>query len=181
MQKVELLIYNFNLDTKLVQNIINYLYEYFPNIKISNLFNKNYSFKLFEKYDSNILINYISSLNERNDSIYCIGLISNEIFVPGFNYVFGHADSMLNIAVVSIYRLQDQIIEKSNNKLFHRLIKEIIHELGHLLCLDHCNNKFCVMSYSENLIMLDNKIAEFCIRCKKQLNKEGVALFKQSI
>lgn len=51
--------------------------------------------------------------------------------------------------------------------LYGRLLKEIMHELGHAFGVAHCPEKKCVMYYSNIIEDTDQKDAEFCKKCGK--------------
>jgi archaemetzincin len=52
--------------------------------------------------------------------------------------------------------------------------KETLHELGHILGLEHCPNPRCVMSFSNSIYDVDRKEARFCEMCKKKLVSMGL-------
>ena len=91
-----------------------------------------------------------------------LGIISEDIYADGMNFVFGEAELNGSRAVVSIYRL-------TGSKLFERLVKEATHEIGHVLGLKHCKNRYCVMSFSNSIYEVDLKTSEFCETCKNML------------
>ncbi len=95
-------------------------------------------------------------------------VIDDDGFVPGLNFVFGIAELCGNIAIVFTERLRATYIggvESLANIFYERLTKEILHELGHTLCLEHCPNKKCVMSFSNSIFDVDYKDAKFCKTC----------------
>ena len=51
-----------------------------------------------------------------------------------------------------------------------RIVKEAIHELGHAFGLIHCNNKRCVMHFSNSLHDTDFKNKRFALDCKHNLS-----------
>ncbi|RSN72580.1 MAG: hypothetical protein DSO07_08135 [Thermoproteota archaeon] len=53
----------------------------------------------------------------------------------------------------------------------YRLSRAILHEIGHMLGLNHCSNRNCVMS---ELSCLDDSYPEFCHVCRAAL-REGIA------
>jgi archaemetzincin len=83
---------------------------------------------------------------------------------------FGYADMVHLFAIVSIFRLQ-----KGANKfvLKERLVKESLHELGHVYGIDHCSNTSCPMSKSTSVFEIDGKSKEFCPRCVAMLSDSG--------
>jgi len=87
------------------------------------------------------------------------------------NFVFGEAYKGGRIAAIYLPRLRQEFYGLESNKLvFHeRIIKEAIHELGHTFGLFHCNNKLCVMHFSNSLYDTDIKEKRFCLDCKNKL------------
>ena len=75
------------------------------------------------------------------------------------------------VAAIYLPRLRQDFYGLESNKfLFHeRIVKEAIHELGHTFGLFHCNNKLCVMYFSNSLNDTDIKEKSFCSDCKNNL------------
>ncbi|RLF28477.1 MAG: hypothetical protein DRN14_04130, partial [Thermoplasmata archaeon] len=73
-----------------------------------------------------------------------VGVVEEDVTVSGLNFVFGLAELEGSAAVVSVYRLRSA----SASVLRERLLKEVVHELGHTFGLRHCPNPSCVMSFS---------------------------------
>lgn len=94
-----------------------------------------------------------------------LGVVSEDMFVPRLNFVFGLSEMGGREGVVSFARLKDE-----NEEIFRvRFLKEALHELGHLFGLGHCTNGKCVMKFSNSLHEVDLKGGEFCGRCGKRM------------
>ncbi|MGQ9845338.1 MAG: archaemetzincin family Zn-dependent metalloprotease [Caldisericia bacterium] len=130
------------------------------NLKIPDYY-KNLSRK---QYNVGKLIFYLKE-KFKSDFLKIIGVISEDIYDEGYNFVFGLAELNGKYAIVSLYRLFD----KDKNLYLDRAIKESIHELGHTFGLNHCNNKSCVMSFSLSINDVDKKDKYFCKLCETKL------------
>ena len=87
------------------------------------------------------------------------------------NFVFGEAHLGGSIAAIYLPRLRPEFynIEQDELMFNDRIAKEAIHELGHSFGLFHCNNKRCVMYFSNSLYDTDFKNRTFCKNCKDKL------------
>lgn len=115
------------------------------------------------------------------ESCKILGVTSVDLFVPVLTYVFGEAQLDGKAAVVSIYRLRDELygLPKNPEKLKARLGKEAIHELGHTFGLIHCQDPRCVMYTSTYAEEIDFKSREFCNNCSSILEKKKDDLLKK--
>jgi len=95
-----------------------------------------------------------------------------DLFIPIFTYVFGLATLNGKSAVVSGHRLHNRYygLPEKESVFNERLIKEILHELGHLCGLRHCPDYTCVMCNSPTVDEIDIKSAEFCPDCSALLH-----------
>jgi len=87
-------------------------------------------------------------------------------------FLYGEAHFNRKCAVVSTYSLRDfqSIIAKKHTLIEKRIVKESIHEIGHLILgISHCINPDCVMNYSTNLEKVDNKQVFLCDSCHEKL------------
>ncbi|MFO8051742.1 MAG: archaemetzincin family Zn-dependent metalloprotease [Thermoplasmatota archaeon] len=100
-----------------------------------------------------------------------LAVIQEDLFVPEMNFVFGQANPRLNIALVSLKRLDPLYIkEKEDMDLFKkRALKESVHEIGHLLGIGHCPNRNCAMHFSNSLADTDRKGEGLCKGCEMAL------------
>lgn len=89
-------------------------------------------------------------------------------------FLFGETHLKHRCCIVSSLKLKEQFYYRPQNRaLFEeRILKEIIHEIGHLtLGPNHCHNHFCVMKFSKDINEIDEKKKELCETCKIKLNK----------
>ncbi len=110
------------------------------------------------------LLNYLEALAERRvfpQYGRYIFIIDDDGFVEGLNFVFGVARIGGKTALVFTRRL----LTADLNLFYERLLKEVLHELGHTLGLGHCLNRKCVMSFSNSVFEVDVKGPGFCEKC----------------
>jgi len=119
------------------------------------------------QYDASKILNSIKQFTEREKIIL---FTSVDLFIPIFTFVFGLAKLMGKSAIISTHRLKNEFYGLPPNPqlLKQRLIKETIHELGHLGGLRHCSNFDCIMTSSTNTDELDIKRVEFCSVCSQK-------------
>lgn len=81
-----------------------------------------------------------------------------DLYISEWNFIFGYGPGPN--AIISIARLGGHLLEE-------RMIKEAVHELGHVFSLRHCSDPRCVMHFSNSLADTDYKHKEFCTQCQK--------------
>lgn len=88
-------------------------------------------------------------------------------------FMFGETHLKHRCSVVSTLKLKEEFYDRPrDNKLFEqRVLKEIIHEVGHILIgYIHCEENSCVMKFSEDVEEIDNKSYSLCEDCKSKLD-----------
>lgn len=103
-----------------------------------------------------------------------LGVVDVDLFIPILTFVFGEAQLKGIGAVVSTHRLHNRFYGLPENRELttDRLLKEAIHELGHTYGLIHCLQANCVMNSSTYVENIDQKSAEFCPLCQKNIKVE---------
>jgi len=101
-----------------------------------------------------------------------IGIVSEDLFLSVFTHVFGNAQFNGQVAVASTYRLTPSYSDQPPDPqcLRLRLLKEVMHELGHTLGLVHCKVPWCVMSPSLDPDHVDLKDPAFCAICADRID-----------
>lgn len=99
------------------------------------------------------------------------GVTGLDLFVPVFTFVFGEAQVAGPAAVISAHRLREEFYGLPPNPplLVERLMKELLHELGHTQGLRHCGDWRCVMSSAHTVERIDVRQAAFCPDCARLL------------
>jgi archaemetzincin len=94
------------------------------------------------------LLNYLGRASGSERSLW---LVDSKIFYPEIGPVFGCSTE--KSALLSIAGLDADV-----------LVKEALHEVGHLLGLEHCRDR-CIMSLSENREEAEKKPSQLCQSC----------------
>jgi len=125
------------------------------------------------QYRSTALLRMLLDDPLGNDGGWVLGLAGVDLFAPVLTYVFGEAQLGGRAAVVSGHRLRPEAygLPADDDVLLERLLKESLHELGHVLGLIHCPAPDCVMHPSTYAEDIDSKPAEFCTPCLRHVRK----------
>jgi len=98
-----------------------------------------------------------------------LGITDVDLYSPGYDFVFGEAETASGVATLSLYRLQPPRADEELLK--QRAIKEATHEVGHLYGLGHCESPRCVMRICTSVAHVDRKHGSFCNVCRAGLNE----------
>jgi len=124
------------------------------------------------QYSSRVLLQRLLA-QTAPETTRVLGIAGVDLFVPVLTYVFGEAELGGRAAVVSSFRLNNELygLPPDQGLLLARLCKEAVHELGHTFGLVHCHRSSCVMASSTYVEGIDLKSDAFCDRCRRQLKK----------
>ncbi|MFI5342177.1 MAG: archaemetzincin family Zn-dependent metalloprotease [Candidatus Methylomirabilales bacterium] len=103
-----------------------------------------------------------------------VGLADVDCYAPGLNFIFGQAAAEGREAIVALPRLRPSFYGSSEDPtLFRdRVVKKVVHELGHTWGLAHCAEPRWVMYFSNTVHDTDVKGVEFCPACRAWLAAE---------
>lgn len=105
-----------------------------------------------------------------------LGVVDGDMFSNSnlnLNFIFGEARRGREACVISTTRLFPEFYGfKPNQKLFlERIVKEALHELGHVAGLGHCPDTLCLMHFSNSIHDTDLKYARLCRICDGEMKK----------
>lgn len=110
-------------------------------------------------------------LGEQHPSTKLLGVTDVDLFIPILTFVFGEAQLGGPTALLSSYRLRQEFygLPADTGLLFDRIEKEALHELGHTLGLVHCEDRGCVMHFSNSVDQVDLKPNDYCAECRRRI------------
>lgn len=122
------------------------------------------------QYNADKLLGTLKTL-KLDETGKMIGIFDVDLFIPILTYIFGQAQLGGQFAVASTYRLSNlrYAIPDDETLFAERLIKEVVHETGHLFGLLHCHNQTCVMRSSTYVEDIDQKDQALCNACQQLL------------
>jgi archaemetzincin len=124
-----------------------------------------------KQYDAGILLNDLFRFAPP-DADKAVYIVRDDLYHGRLNFAFGLAAE--RACLVSTARLDPRFygeteMDKARILFKERVVKEVVHELGHTMGLPHCDNKSCVMVFSNTIDEVDRKGMALCEHCSKAL------------
>jgi archaemetzincin len=128
--------------------------------------------KYRQQYHSTRLLAKMLQHVNRSGTDRILGVTAFDLYVSRFNFVFGEAQFAGRAALISLFRLSPEFYgQPADNKLFYeRVVKEAVHEAGHIFGLAHCKNSHCVMFFSNSILDTDRKYSMLCEKCSDNVS-----------
>jgi archaemetzincin len=123
-------------------------------------------------HSSGVLKQMLDDLSAHGDpKDKLLGIVDVDLFIPVLTFVYGEAQLSGRCAVVSTFRLRNELYGMpANDRIFReRIEKESVHEIGHVFGLVHCRGFECVMRSSTYVEEIDLKPAVLCQACAERL------------
>jgi archaemetzincin len=140
------------------------------HLDISEFYNSNRN-----QYDGNLLLKEVEKQFAANSG-KTLALFNVDLFIPILTYIFGQAFLNGRCGIASVYRLRNEKYGMQSDEVIfqERVLKEVIHELGHTFGLIHCIDPECVMHSSTYVEDIDQKSRHFCVKCKTVLKPRWI-------
>ena len=139
----------------------------------SLLQNVNFAYNLTrDQYHSTAILEKLASTLP-SQAIKVVAITNEDLFIPILTHVYGEAQLAGKACIVSTFRLKEGLFLANIAKEFeNRIIKEVLHELGHTFNLRHCDDKACIMHYCRSVKDVDRKSDQLCRYCNILLEDE---------
>jgi archaemetzincin len=105
---------------------------------------------------------------DHREGLLMLGIVDIDLYVPDLSFVFRltHRSSQETAIALPRLRQESHNLPEDERLFLAHAVKEAIHELGHTSGLGHCNNRSCVMAFSNSLSDTDYKEQAFCRQCR---------------
>ncbi|GBC75594.1 hypothetical protein HRbin06_00913 [archaeon HR06] len=160
--KLEVILLNdISLDLNLLMEALDIFSVKLASIRRKNIMEKAYN-PIRKQYSAEKLLKDLY-LEKKEDLL--LALTDKDIYVEGLNFIFGLALPSFKSCIVSFSRLKSE-----DDRIFkERIFKEIVHELGHIFGLEHCENRRCIMYFANSIEDVDYRFKGLCEKCLKKL------------
>ncbi len=127
-----------------------------------------------QQYHSSEILQRMQPLVRPQDWRF-LAIADVDLYIPILKYVFGEAQMGGPCAVVSIHRLRQEFygLDRNDDLLRQRVLKESVHEVGHTLDLRHCQDYNCVMASSHSVEWIDLRESTLCDSCRLQVESNA--------
>jgi archaemetzincin len=133
------------------------------------------------QYAADKLLALLQDPEPTNPGVRRIGVTDVDLYLPVFAHVLGSAQLQGFTGIASTYRLRPEFDGSPANPrlLRERILKEVLHELGHTFGLVHCRISWCVMSASLLPEHVDLKDPSYCTSCAETMGvpRDGILSF----
>jgi archaemetzincin len=99
-----------------------------------------------------------------DDALAYIGVIEEDLYVEGMNFVFGLASFDEGVGVYSLARYGTEVRMRTK-----RALKVMVHEVCHILRMKHCVFYRCIVCGSNSLMESDRRPMHLCPVCLEKL------------
>jgi len=108
---------------------------------------------------------------EARPEIPLVGVTEADLALPIFTFVFGRARLGGGAAVISLARLRPEFygLAPDPRLVARRAAAELLHELGHVAGLAHCERPDCLMRFAASVEAADLRGFAFCAECARRL------------
>jgi len=125
-----------------------------------------------DQYHSTAILEKLASTSPPS-ATKIVAITHVDLFIPILTHVYGEAQLAGKACIVSTFRLQEGLSVTNIEKEFeNRVVKEVLHELGHTFNLRHCDDRSCIMHYCRSIKDVDRKTDQLCRYCKILLKDE---------
>ncbi|MCW1296529.1 MAG: peptidase [Candidatus Parvarchaeota archaeon] len=158
MISIEIL--NNRVPEEIIKKIIEAINREYPFLRITGVRSVKLPLESYnasrKQYNATLIL---SKLEKMKKTDYLLIVTSSDLYAGDMNFIFGEA-IFYSCAVLSIARL----------KTFALIQKEAVHEVGHVLGLQHCKLP-CVMTFSNSIYDASKKSGSLCEKCRKKLDR----------
>ncbi|HCF62568.1 MAG TPA: peptidase M54 [Myxococcales bacterium] len=137
----------------------------------SSLADPKYAFnKDRNQYHSSAILRRLAAMRAKKQ-IGVLGLTEIDLFVPELDFVFGESDRESGASLLSLTRLRPEFYGEPQDmdRVRARGRVELLHEVGHLLGLSHCEDARCPMFAAILAADTDRKTRALCSNCRAEL------------